>query len=303
MEMLTPKERNVIQDKGTEPPFTGEYDDFFRDGLYLCRRCGAPLYEAKDKFDAHCGWPAFDDEIPGAIRRTIDTDGQRTEIACAQCGAHLGHVFTGELLTSKGTRHCVNSLSMFFIPRRFEEGEEPFAVFGGGCFWCTEAIFKELRGVLYVTPGYGGGKTPNPTYEEVSTGQTGHAEVVKIGYDPSIMAHSDLLRIFFATHDPTTPDRQGHDTGTQYRSIILYKTLEQQDEALKVIGSLEQEKAFAGKIVTEIKPLYRFYEAEAYHHDYFAKHQEDNPYCQAVINPKLKKLKELHSRFLKDAYR
>jgi peptide methionine sulfoxide reductase msrA/msrB len=301
MEILTPKERYVIEDKGTEAPFTGEYDGFFRDGLYVCRRCGALLYESKDKFDAHCGWPAFDDEIPGAVRRSVDADGQRTEITCTRCGAHLGHVFMGELLTAKDTRHCVNSLSMFFIPRRFEENEQPFAVFGGGCFWCTEAVFKELKGIISVTSGYAGGTTPDPTYEAVSTGHTGHAEVVKISYDPEIVTYADLLRIFFATHDPTTPGRQGHDIGTQYRSIILYKTLEQRDEALKILSALEQERVFASKIVTEVKPLYRFYEAEAYHQDYFAKHREDNPYCQTVINPKLTKLKELHSRFLKGA--
>lgn len=299
MQTLTPREKNIIENKGTEAPFTGEYDDFYRDGLYICRRCGAPLYESKDKFDAHCGWPAFDDEISGAVKRSVDADGQRTEITCANCGAHLGHVFTGELLTHKDTRHCVNSLSMFFIPREFENDEEHFAVFGGGCFWCAEAIFKELNGVISVTPGYAGGEAPNPTYEEVSTGQSGHAEVIKIVFDPKIITYGDLLQVFFATHDPTTLNRQGNDVGSQYRSIILYKTLTQQDESLMMIASLGQKQSFASKIVTEVKPLYRFYEAEEYHKDYFAKHQADNPYCQAVINPKLKKFRERYHDLLK----
>lgn len=296
MQKLTPEEKRIIEDKGTEAPFTGQYDDFYRDGLYICRRCGAPLYESKNKFDAHCGWPAFDDEVAGAVKRSPDADGERIEISCANCGAHLGHVFSGEGLTPTDTRHCVNSLSMFFVPRKFEEPEEHFAVLGGGCFWCTEAVFKMLKGVSGVTPGYAGGKTANPTYEQVGGGLTDHAEIVKIAYDPSVISYEDLLDVFFATHNPTTIDRQGQDIGTQYRSIILYATLEQRDEARGKIIKLEQDNAFDDRVVTEVAPLYRFYEAEDYHHDYFAKNKDRNPYCQAVIAPKLQKLKTTYAR-------
>jgi peptide-methionine (R)-S-oxide reductase len=119
---LTPLERYVIEGKGTEPPFTGEYDDFYETGTYVCRRCNAELYRSEDKFDAHCGWPAFDDEVPGAVRRLSDPDGRRIEIECASCGGHLGHVFLGERLTQKNTRHCVNSLSMRFVPANRTSG-------------------------------------------------------------------------------------------------------------------------------------------------------------------------------------
>ena len=135
---LTPEEEKVIIHKGTEAPFSGEYDNFYKDGIYVCRRCDAPLYGSENKFDARCGWPSFDEEIPKAVKRNPDSDGVRSEISCAFCGAHLGHVFIGEDLTPKNTRHCVNSISMKFVPKK----ELETAYFGGGCFWCVEAAFN-----------------------------------------------------------------------------------------------------------------------------------------------------------------
>lgn len=193
---LTPEEEKVIVKKGTEAPGTGEYNDFFEKGIYTCRRCGTPLYKSESKFEAHCGWPSFDRAIPGAVEQNPDPDGVRTEITCATCGAHLGHVFTGENLTPKDTRYCVNSISMSFMPKEKVKTNET-AVLGGGCFWSVETIFKKLRGVKSVTPGYAGGKKENPTYEEVSGGQTGHAEVVKIEFDPMVISYPALLNIFF----------------------------------------------------------------------------------------------------------
>lgn len=291
---LTPEESRVIEGKGTEAPYSGEYEKLSAAGTYLCRRCDAPLYRSGDKFDAHCGWPAFDDEIPGAVRRSADRDGSRTEITCARCDAHLGHVFEGERLTEKNVRHCVNSLSMRFVPEAKAEGRVPAretAYFGGGCFWCTEASFKRVRGVLAVIPGYAGGTTADPTYEEVSSGGTGHAEVVRVEYDPTRVSYEALLSVFFAAHDPTTKDRQGADTGTQYRSIILAADDTQREVAEKSVRGLETEGVYPAPVVTEIVPLGTFYPAEEYHHDYFAKHPEA-AYCQAVINPKLAKLRE-----------
>lgn len=164
-------------------------------------------------------------------------------------------------------------------------------VFGGGCFWCTEAVFVILKGVTSVTPGYAGGTTESPTYEQVCSGITGHAEVIRIEYDPSVIAVRDLLAVFFAMHDPTTPDRQGNDIGTQYRSVIFYTTEEQKTEAEAYIAELNAASADGATIVTDVAPLTMFYEAEAYHKDYFKMHPEQ-AYCQIVVNPKLEKAKK-----------
>ncbi|MEX1248647.1 MAG: peptide-methionine (S)-S-oxide reductase MsrA [Anaerolineales bacterium] len=161
------------------------------------------------------------------------------------------------------------------------------AVFGGGCFWCTEAAFQDLKGVQLVVPGYAGGNAAAPTYEQVCTGRTGHAEVVKVEFDAQQISYKDLLKIFFAVHDPTTPDRQGNDIGSQYRSVILYTNEEQKQEAESYIAELNPE--FDNRIVTQVQPLTEIYEAEGYHHNYFKKNQNAG-YCQVIISPKVAKL-------------
>ena len=294
---LTSEEDRVIIHKGTEPAFTGEYDDFYQTGIYLCRRCGTPLYRSDNKFDAHCGWPSFDQEIPGAVERKIDDDGLRTEITCATCGAHLGHVFEGEKLTPTNARHCVNSLSMSFVPID-QSPKLATAVFGAGCFWSVEAILKRLAGVLSVMPGYSGGLKVNPTYEEVSTGKSGHAEVVKIEFDPKLISYVELLRVFFTIHDPTAVNRQGNDVGEQYRSIILYTSEQQKDAAERFIAKLNNEHELDYPVATEIQSLEKFYPAEDYHLDYY-EHNTDQPYCRVIVGPKLKKFEKEFSRLLK----
>lgn len=171
------------------------------------------------------------------------------------------------------------------------------AVFGGGCFWCTEAVFKMLKGVMFVGPGYAGGFTDKPIYKEVSEGDTGHAEVVRVEYDPALVSYRDLLTVFFAMHDPTTPNRQGNDRGPQYRSIILYTNEKQKSEAETFIKELNESDSRGAPIVTEVKPLEQFFEAEEEHKDYYAQNRKV-PYCQIVINPKLKKVKEQFAALL-----
>lgn len=165
------------------------------------------------------------------------------------------------------------------------------AVFAGGCFWCTEAVFQKLRGVFEVLPGYTGGDTENPTYEQVTTGTTNHAEAIQFSYDPDQISFKDLLTVFFATHDPTSLNRQGADVGTQYRSAIFYSTEDEKQEAQNFINDLSKQGVFAGHIVTTLEPLKKFYEAEDYHKNYYEKNAGEG-YCQVVIGPKIAKLKE-----------
>lgn len=269
MKELTPEEKRVIIDKGTERPFTGKYYDNKAQGLYVCKQCGAPLYRSEDKFDSGCGWPSFDDEIAGAVKHIPDADGVRTEIVCARCGAHLGHVFEGEQFTPKDTRHCVNSISMDFIPSTEE------AIFAGGCFWGVEHLMEQQKGVLSIESGYTGGKVKNPTYEQVCTEKTGHAEAVRIIYDPKKISYETLARLFFEIHDPTQSDRQGPDIGPQYRSEIFYLSPEQRKTAEELIDRL---KAKGYDVKTKVTPATEFYPAETYHQDYYDKTGK-TPYC------------------------
>jgi peptide-methionine (S)-S-oxide reductase len=173
------------------------------------------------------------------------------------------------------------------------------ATLGGGCFWCTEAVFKEIDGVETVMSGYSGGALANPTYQQVSTGTTGHAEVVQITFNPDLITFKEILDVFFATHNPTTRNRQGADVGPQYRSIILYHTLDQKKTAEAVIMDLNAANIWNARIVTQVEPFKVFYKAEAYHHDYFQQNPRQ-PYCQLVIAPKLMKLRNKHGEKLKN---
>jgi len=273
---LTPEEEYVILNKGTERPFTGIYHDHWEDGTYTCKRCDAQLYKSSAKFESHCGWPSFDDEIPGAVKRLRDADGVRTEILCNNCGAHLGHVFEGEGYTDKNIRHCVNSISMNFIPGKKTDNYQK-AYFAGGCFWGVEYYFQKAEGVISTTVGYMGGNKDNPTYKEVSYTNTGHAEAVEVVYDPEVTSYEEMAKLFFEIHDPTQVDRQGPDIGEQYRSEVFYVDENQRKIAEKLIGILK-DKGF--EVATRITRAGTFWDAEDYHQDYYEK-KNGVPYCHS----------------------
>ena len=280
--VLTPEEERVIVHKGTERPFTGKYDKHFEKGTYTCKRCGAALYNSDSKFDGHCGWPAFDDEIPGAVKRVPDADGFRVEIVCAKCNGHLGHVFEGEGFTKKNTRHCVNSISMNFVPAAdTAKPETPAkteqAIFAGGCFWGVEYHFQKKPGVISTEVGYIGGKTENPTYEDVCSHTTGHAEAMRVTYDPTKTDFETLAKLFFEIHDPTQLNRQGPDRGDQYRSAVYYLDDAQKATTEKLIQILKDKGL---NVVTEVTKATKFYPAEKYHQQYYEK-KGSQPYCHA----------------------
>ncbi len=278
---LTPEEERIIVYKGTERAFTGKYDKFYKEGIYVCKRCGAELYKSTSKFNSGCGWPSFDDEIPGAVQRTTDADGLRTEITCNSCDAHLGHVFLNEGFTDKNTRHCVNSVSLEFIPDRVSHKlDSDTAYFAGGCFWGVEYYLEQARGVKSVESGYMGGRTDNPDYREVSSHKSGHAEVVQVVYNPSEISYEELARLFFEIHDPTQMNRQGPDVGNQYRSEVYYRSVEQKEIVEKLVSLLEKNGL---DVVTRISPAAPFWKAEDYHQDYYKRHG-GTPYCHSRVD-------------------
>jgi len=268
----------IVRDKSTEYPFTGEYTDFGQPGTYLCRQCGLALFRSKTKFHSGCGWPSFDEEIENAVIQKTDADGRRTEILCARCDAHLGHVFQGEGFTVKNTRHCVNSLSLDYVPDlQVLDTEE--AIFAAGCFWGVEFYLKKCPGVLKTEVGYTGGSKLEPTYEEICSGNTGHYEAIRVLYDPKIITFTELTKYFFEIHDPSQEDGQGPDIGHQYLSVIFYYTDEQKKCAEQLIVSLEQ-NGFA--VATKVLPVSVFWRAETYHQDYYQKNGK-KPYCHYYV--------------------
>jgi peptide methionine sulfoxide reductase msrA/msrB len=290
---LTDEQYRITRQKGTERAFSSQMCSLFEPGLYACVCCDTLLFDSNEKFESGTGWPSFTRPIkPNVIAYHSDTSHgmQRIGITCNTCEAHLGHVFPDGPEPS-GLRYCMNAVALRKINEHLQK-----ATFGGGCFWCTEAIFKQLIGVVSVESGYSGGETINPSYREVCSGTTGHAEVIQITFNASKISYRDLVRIHMSTHDPTQLNQQGADKGTQYRSIILTHDAEQERIAKEVIS--EMRDLFEEPIVTEIKPFMAFYRAEEEHQDYYANNLEAR-YCKTVISPKLKKIRKMLSDKIK----
>lgn len=286
---LKPEEAKVILAKGTEPAFCGNLVDNHKDGVYLCRLCSLPLFASDAKFDSGTGWPSFFkpfDKDHVATHSDTSYGMVRTEILCQRCGAHLGHVFEDGPRPT-GLRFCLNSVSLTFVekdkdgklnlPADAQPVKTATAYFAGGCFWGVEDRFQQLPGVLDAVSGYMGGTKKNPTYEDVCTHTSGHAETVKVVYDPAKVSYNDLLKFFFKIHDPTTLNRQGLDVGDNYRSEIFADDDAQLAAANAFIKDQQDTnpKFKSRKIVTMVQPVSKagqFYKAEEYHQDYHQKH-------------------------------
>jgi len=287
VENLTAEQYRITQQDGTEAPFRNEFWDHKEPGIYVDVVSGEPLFLSTDKFDSHSGWPSFVRPIDpeNVVEHTDKSLGMtRTEVRSRHGDSHLGHVFPDGPRDQTGLRYCINSASLRFVPLAEMEAEgygayvdsvrgpaesaTKTAIFAGGCFWGMQDLYRKLPGVVATRVGYTGGDLDDPTYRDVITGRTGHAEALEVVYDPAKTNYESLVEFLFQIHDPTTLNRQGNDVGTQYRSAIFVADQAEADIAAKVIAAVEASGRWPGKVVTEVVAARPFYEAEPEHQDY-----------------------------------
>jgi peptide methionine sulfoxide reductase msrA/msrB len=258
---------NILRHQSTEKPGTKALDAYNRYSYFVCRGCGLALFQAADQFVSGTGWPSFDNAIGGTVRHLVDSDGHRTEIQCAQCQGHLGHVFYGEHMTAKNTRYCVNSLAIEPVAGPIQQADE--IIIAGGCFWGIQHLMASQPGVVKTVTGYTGGVVANPDYQTVCQGHSGHLEAVRVLFDASVNDTISLYRLFFAIHDPTQKHGQGADIGSQYQSAIFYFDDQQRQIGAQLVGNLAQ---LGYDVVTKLRPVTVFWRAEEEHQHFYDKH-------------------------------
>jgi len=288
-ELLTTEQFAITRQQGTERPYSSELEKIKAAGIYYCVSCKNPLFTSATKFESGTGWPSFwAPYSTKSVTNSVDRSGGtvRDEITCQRCDAHLGHVFDDGPKPT-GLRYCMNGVALQFQEESLDT-KLTKAYFAAGCFWCEEAIFESVKGVREVISGYAGGNEPNPTYEAVGNGSTGHAEAIEVYYDSNQVSFPTLLKVFFASQDPTQVDGQGPDHGKQYRSIAFYQNETEKRLIDSSIQQLTQSGAYSKPIATEVTALTKFWPAEEYHQNY-VQLNPDVRYVQMESLPRLRK--------------